>query len=125
MDDSTHIPPLVAYLATVLEYRRARGRRHGMLPLLLLICVAMLCGARGQSGIAAWGRDCGQRWLRQLGFTRRGGPSQTTLHRLFAGLPHPGLATVERQRRRSRARRAAASGRRPGTLPDASSRPAK
>lgn len=92
MDDSTRVPPLAGYLATIPEYRAARGRRHGLLPLLLLVCVAMLCGARGQSGIAAWGRDYGQPWLRRLGFTRGTGPSQPTLHRLFAGVAY---ATVE------------------------------
>jgi predicted transposase YbfD/YdcC len=88
MDDSTRVPPLAAYLAAIPEYRAARGRRHGLLPLLLLVCVAMLCGARGQSGIAAWGRDYGQPWLRRLGFTRGDGPSQPTLSRLFAGVAY-------------------------------------
>ena len=88
MDDSTRVPALAAYLAAIPDYRAARGQRHPWLPLLLLVCVAMLCGARGQSGIAAWGRDYGQPWLRRLGFTRGAGPSQPTLHRLFAGVAY-------------------------------------
>jgi predicted transposase YbfD/YdcC len=88
MDDSARVPPLAAYLAAIPEYRAARGRRHGLLPLLLLVCVALLCGARGQSGIAAWGRDYEQPWLRRLGFTRGDGPRQPTLHRLFAGVAY-------------------------------------
>jgi predicted transposase YbfD/YdcC len=53
---------------------------------------ARLCGARGQSAIADWGRFHGQPWLRRLGFTRRCGPSQPTLSRLFQAIP---CTTVE------------------------------
>jgi predicted transposase YbfD/YdcC len=92
MDEDIRIPALVEYLAQIPEYRKARGKRHPLLPLLLLVCVAMLCGARGQSAIADWGAYHGRRWLRRLGFTREVGPSQPTLSRLFQQVPH---ATVE------------------------------
>ena len=92
MDEGTRIPALVEYLAQIPEYRQARGKRHPLLPLLLLVCVAMLSGARGQSAIADWGANYGRRWLRRLGFTRDVGPSQPTLSRLFQQVPH---ATVE------------------------------
>src|SRR5688572_16708696 len=92
MGEHNTIPSLVEYLVQIPEYRQARGKRHPLLALLLLVCVAMLCGARGQSAIADWGRYWGQPWLRRLGFTRRHGPSQPTLSRLFRAVPH---ATVE------------------------------
>jgi len=38
------------YLTQIPEYRAARGKRHP-----LLVCVAMLCGARGQRAIVGWG----------------------------------------------------------------------
>ncbi len=88
MDDSTRIPSLAAYLAQIPEYRAARGRRHPLLALLLLVGVATLCGARGQRAIADWGRCHGQPWLRRRGFTGDRAPSQPTLSRLFSRLPH-------------------------------------
>jgi predicted transposase YbfD/YdcC len=88
MDDSTRIPALVEYLAQIPEYRAARGRRHPLLALLLLVSVATLCGARSQSAIADWGAGQGQPWLRRLGFTRDRAPSQPTLSRLFRRVPH-------------------------------------
>jgi hypothetical protein len=50
--------------------------------LLVLIVVALLCGANTQQAIARWGQHAGWVRLQRLGFTRRGGPSGTTVHRV-------------------------------------------
>ncbi len=94
MDSSTSVPSLVQYLAQLPEYRQARGRQHPLLALLLLVCVAMLCGARSQSAIADWGAGFGRCWLRRLGFTGDHGPSQPTLSRLFGQIPHRTVEAV-------------------------------
>lgn len=92
-EDST-IPALVAYLAPTPEYRAARGRQHPLFALLLLVCVAMLCGARAPSAIADWGQQHGPPWLRRLGFTKDRAPRQPTRSRLFQHLPHQAVAAA-------------------------------
>ncbi len=79
------VPPLAAVLADFPDFRDPRGVRHPLSAVLLLSCVAMLCGARGESAIAEWAENDGGTWRAPLGFTRPDGPSQSTVQRLFKG----------------------------------------
>jgi predicted transposase YbfD/YdcC len=87
------VPPLAAVLAAFPDFRDPRGVRHPLLAVLLLSCVAMLCGARGESAIAEWAENYGATWRAPLGFTRPDGPSQSTVHRIFKGIDCDALET--------------------------------
>jgi predicted transposase YbfD/YdcC len=88
------VPSLASVFATIPDCRHAQGKRHPLVAILLLACVAMLAGARGPSGIADWARNHGEPWRTRLGFTHRKGPSQSTVQRVFAQIA---IETLEAQ----------------------------
>ena len=82
----TEVPSLAQALSLLPNFRQAKGKRYDLLPILLLCCIAMMCGCTSQSAIADWGRNYSHHWLWRLGFKRSSAPSQSTLHRLFKGI---------------------------------------
>jgi hypothetical protein len=80
-------PPgsLLACLADVPDPRGAPGKRHPLTAMLAQACCAILCGARGLSAIAQWGRDQPIEWMHQLGYRRRP-PSYGAFQALFQRL---------------------------------------
>lgn len=80
------IRPLIASLHKIPDPRHARGRRHPLVAMLALMCVAMLCGYRRYRAIADWGRCYGQKLARALGFTRDTTPCAATLYRVLRQL---------------------------------------
>jgi predicted transposase YbfD/YdcC len=80
------IRPLVDTLHDIPDPRHPRGRRHPLVAILALMCVAMLCGYRSYSAIAEWGRCYGQKLVRGLGFTRAKTPCAATLYHVLRQL---------------------------------------
>jgi hypothetical protein len=80
-------PPgsLLAFLANVPDPRCAAGKRHPLTAMLAQACCAILCGARGLSAIAQWGRDQPIEWMHRLGYRRRP-PSYGAFQALFQRL---------------------------------------
>ena len=78
--------PLLQALAKVADFRKSRGKRHPLVAILALGCVAALCGACSLTAISQWGRHHDAKLLARLGFTHWPGPSVATLHRVFSKL---------------------------------------
>ena len=82
----TEVPSLAQALSLLPDFRQAKGKRYDLLPILLLCCIAMMCGCTSQSAISDWGRNYSHHWLWRLGFKGNSAPSQSTLHRIFKGI---------------------------------------
>ncbi|HSF31287.1 MAG TPA: ISAs1 family transposase [Candidatus Tectomicrobia bacterium] len=80
------IRPLVDTLHDIPDPRHPRGRRHPLVAILALMCVAMLCGYRSYRAIAHGGRCYGQPLMRALGFTRAKTPCAATLYHVLRQL---------------------------------------
>lgn len=83
---STQVPSLAQALSLLPDFRQPKGKRYDLLPILLLCCIAMMCGCTSQTAISDWGRNYCRHWLYRLGFKRSSAPSQSTIHRIFKGI---------------------------------------
>lgn len=78
------VRPLREVLAEIPDPRAAGGKRHEFDAVLVLMCVAMLCGCQNPNQIATWGanRDC--EYLRMIGFKRGTSIRKSALYDLLA-----------------------------------------
>lgn len=78
--------PLIAVLAEIPDFRKARGKRHSLRAVLALVCAAILCGVRSYGAVAQWARDYDRDLVMALGFTHPQPPCAATLHTILAHL---------------------------------------
>jgi hypothetical protein len=64
----TEAPQLLAYLATIHDPRRGRGRRHPLVAILAMAAAAVLIGARSMIAIAEWAADTRSRCVPRSAF---------------------------------------------------------
>ena len=76
--------PLLEALSKVADFRKSRGRRHALVGILALGCVAALCGASSLAAVSQWGRDHCPKVLAKLGLSHFPGPSPATLCRVLS-----------------------------------------
>ena len=69
-------------LSEISDSRSSLGKRHSLLSILLLSCLAMLCGITSYSAISDWGRLQEKSFLLRLGFDRKP-PCAATFHNVF------------------------------------------
>jgi predicted transposase YbfD/YdcC len=86
------LPGLGAFLAKVPDRRRARGRRHGLVTILVLACAAVAAGSKSLAAIGEWAGRAPQ-WLLAAAGARRDrragtliAPSETTIRRALGGV---------------------------------------
>lgn len=79
-------PRLLDYLRQVPDPRHARGKRHPLAAILLLVVAATLAGRTHQLGIHEWGREAEEPIRYALGFREGKTPAASTLHEVLAAL---------------------------------------
>jgi predicted transposase YbfD/YdcC len=82
----TECQPLIEILSKIPDFRKEKGKRHPLSAVLALACVAMICGAKGYSAIAEWGRNYGKEISKALGFTHEKTPCAATFCNIFRKL---------------------------------------
>ncbi len=78
------VRPLRDVLSEIADPRAAGGKRHEFVAVLVLICVAMLCGCENPNQIATWGANRDREYLRLIGFKRGTSIRKSALYELLA-----------------------------------------
>lgn len=76
---------LQEYFKDLPDPRKARGKRHELLEIVVISLLAMLCGADNAEEIQLYG-DCNKEWLQTFLRLPHGVPTQDTYLRVFAAL---------------------------------------
>ena len=90
------LPSLHSYLAQVPDPRDPRGRRHPLVAILTLVCLAMLSGIQGYLPAAQWARKLSKRQRKRLGFRNGRTPAASTLFEVLQALSWEALEVALR-----------------------------
>lgn len=85
MEVSVQLMNLKAHFSELADPRQARGKRHELVDILLIMLLAMICGADNAEEIEEYG-ECHEDWLRTFLRLPHGIPTQDTYLRVLAAL---------------------------------------
>lgn len=85
-------PSLYDILLTLPDFRQAKGKRHELAKVLIVIVIGLLCGHNSLRQIAGWGQSLPQVLKRQLGNRHGQIPRLATLRRVLSKLDSQRLA---------------------------------
>jgi len=85
------IPSLYEELQQVPDSRDDQGKRHPLVSMLALACVALLCGYQNPNAISQWVDNYGKQYLKRFRFTRDDPPGKATWYRVLGSIDWTGL----------------------------------
>jgi predicted transposase YbfD/YdcC len=86
------VPSLYEVLLELPDFRQAKGKRHELAKVLIVIVLGLLCGQNSLRQIAQWGQSLPPALKRRLGNRHGQMPSYGTLRRVLSQLDGPSLA---------------------------------
>lgn len=86
-------PSLFEVLLELPDFRQAKGKRHELAKVLIVIVIGLVCGCNSLRQIASWGQSLPGALKRQLGDRHGKMPSYGTLRRVLIGLDSQSLAS--------------------------------
>ena len=90
-EQSTRIPSLYEALREVPDPRDDKGKRHPLVSMLGIACVALLCGYKSPYAISEWIGNYGRKYLWKFKFTRSEPPAQATWYRVLGSIDRQAL----------------------------------
>lgn len=86
------VPSLYELFLTLPDFRQAKGKRHELAKVLVVIVIGLLCGHNSLRQVAHWGQSLPPELKRQLGNRHGRMPSYGTLRRVLIKLDSQCLA---------------------------------
>lgn len=91
------IPTLLEFLLELPDFRQAKGKRHELAQVIIVIVIGLLCGHNSLQQIAAWVQSLPRSLKGQLGNRHHQVPSYGTIRRVLIGLDGVALARALQQ----------------------------
>lgn len=88
------VPTLFEVLFELPDFRQAKGKRHELAKVIIVIIIGLLCGHNSLQQLAAWAQGLPHDLKRRLGNRHSKVPSYGTIRRVLIGLDTSALAGI-------------------------------